>query len=259
MIRLIATDLDGTLLEPDGSMPEGVFEAIRNLDALGIRFVAASGRQLGNLKRLFAPVAERMDFICENGAINVADGEAIGVIPIPRETGLEIITDIEALGMDVLLSGRHTCYVTAENRAFSDDITYRLRNTVTVVDDLRAVPEDFLKISGHAKEGVNKAAPELLKKWGKRLTATVAGWDWFDFTVSDKGKGLRMLLERRALAREETMAFGDNFNDESMLSLVGHPYVMEHADAALKKPGFRICRKVVPILQEIVKANGCLP
>ena len=42
MIKMVATDLDGTLLEPDGTLPDGIFETIRELDALGIRFAAAS-------------------------------------------------------------------------------------------------------------------------------------------------------------------------------------------------------------------------
>ncbi len=67
MIRLIATDLDGTLLDAEGKLPDGIFDRIRALNARGIRFAAASGRQYGNLKRLFAPIARDMDFICETG------------------------------------------------------------------------------------------------------------------------------------------------------------------------------------------------
>ena len=53
MIRLIASDLDGTLLEADGKLPVGTFDAIRRLAAIGIRFAASSGRQYSNLIRLF--------------------------------------------------------------------------------------------------------------------------------------------------------------------------------------------------------------
>lgn len=258
MIKMVATDLDGTLLEPDGTLPDGIFETIRELDALGIRFAAASGRQLGNLRRLFAPVASHMAFVCENGAVNAVDGEVIGVIPIPRELGLEIITDIEEAGMNLLISGRHSCYLLAQNRAYADAIVYGLRNTVTVVDDLRAIPEPFLKISGQIDAGVEELAPIFLKKWGTRLTATISGRDWFDFTMSNKGMGMEMLMKRLDLQRGEIAAFGDNFNDESLLDLVGFPYLMEKADHALRKPGFRLCSKVLPVLREIVKAKGCL-
>ena len=62
MIRLIATDLDGTLLERDGSLPEDTFEVVRMLNEQGIRFAASSGRQYGNLVRLFAPVVRTVLF-----------------------------------------------------------------------------------------------------------------------------------------------------------------------------------------------------
>ena len=60
MIRLIASDLDGTLLDEKGRLPEGVFDLIRALNARGVRFAAASGRQYGNVKRLFFPVWREM-------------------------------------------------------------------------------------------------------------------------------------------------------------------------------------------------------
>lgn len=258
MIRMIFTDLDGTLLEPDGTLPDGIFEAVEALHALGIRFAAASGRQLGNLRRLFAPVSNMMDFVCENGAVNALEGEVIGVIPIPREMGLEMITDLENAGMNLLISGRHTTYLVADNRAYADDIVYRLRNTSTIVNDLRAIPEPFLKISGQISEGLERVAPDLLTKWKDRVTATVSGRDWFDFTLSNKGMGVGMLMKRLGLERGELAAFGDNFNDESMLDLVGHPFLMEHANPALRKPGVRLCKKVLPVLEEIISQKGLL-
>ena len=105
MVRLIATDLDGTLLEPDGTLPDGIFEVIESLNECGIRFAASSGRQYGNLARLFAPAAAQMAFSCENGAFCVLAGQEAGTIAIPNETAMEIIEDIERLHMNLLISG----------------------------------------------------------------------------------------------------------------------------------------------------------
>ena len=74
MIRLIATDLDGTLLEPDGTLPDGTYETVEKLTRRGVLFTACSGRQYANLRRLFAPVARHMAFICENGALCLYGG-----------------------------------------------------------------------------------------------------------------------------------------------------------------------------------------
>ena len=256
MIRLIATDLDGTLLERDGTLPRDIFEAIRMLEECGIRFAAASGRQYGNLARLFAPVADHMAFVCENGAFCMVDGQEAGSIAIPKETADEIIADVEALHMNLLISGKHTCYMLDQNRKYTDDITYRLRNTVTIISSVKEIAEPILKISGQIDTGVADLAPVLLAKWGSRVTATVSGRDWFDFTIANKGMGMECLMQHMGLQKEEVAAFGDNFNDESMLDLVGYPFIMETAHPALHKPQYHECRKVVPVLRAIAQTKG---
>ena len=70
MIKLVATDIDGTLFQSgEREVSEAVFVQIDRLLKKGILFAAASGRQYSNLKNLFAPKAEEMTFLCENGAI----------------------------------------------------------------------------------------------------------------------------------------------------------------------------------------------
>ncbi len=258
MIRLIATDLDGTLLEKDGWLPEDTFEVIEALNACGIRFAAASGRQYGNLVRLFASAAEKMAFVCENGAFCVVEGQEAGTIAIPHEMAMKIIADIEALQMNLLISGKHTCYMLDKNRKYTDDIVYRLRNTVTMVSSVSYITEPILKVSGQIDTGVAELAPELLQKWGKRLTATVSGRDWFDFTVANKGMGMEKLMRHMGVQKEEVAAFGDNFNDETMLDLVGHPFLMETAHPDLHKSAYHTCRKVIPVLRAIAQAKGDL-
>lgn len=256
MIRLIATDLDGTLLEEDGTLPEGIFETVEDLTRKGVLFAACSGRQYGNLRRLFAPVARHMAFICENGALCFYGGEAIGTISIADDIAREIIADIEAAGMNLLISGRHTTYMLDKNRRYTDDIVYRLRNTVTIVDSPEDIAEPMLKISGQIDEGLDRIAPKLLQKWSGRLTATVSGREWFDITAANKGMGMRMLMERAGIQKEEAAAFGDNFNDETMLDSVGYPFLMRHANPALRKPGIRLCEKELPVLRQFLEKGS---
>ena len=258
MIRLIATDLDGTLLEHDGKLPDGIFEAVFQLQKQGIFFAAASGRQYGNLIRLFAPVAEHMAFICENGAYCVVERKDAGTIPLAPDDAKEIIFDIQKRNMNVLISGKHTCYMFDQNRKYTDDIVYRLRNTVTIVSSLSDISEPILKISGQIDSGVAKVAPELIQKWGSRLTATVSGRDWFDFTLANKGMGMETLVNYLGIKKEEVAAFGDNFNDETMLDYVGSPFIMAHAHPDLHKPNYQICSKVLPVLRAIVQSEGKL-
>ena len=79
-IRVIASDFDGTILK-DGAqhVDEVYFPLIRELKSMGISFIAASGRQYANLRRLLWPVADEISYICENGAL-IAQGGRIQAI-----------------------------------------------------------------------------------------------------------------------------------------------------------------------------------
>lgn len=74
-IKLIACDLDGTLLHPGEREPRSeAFELIDELHRRGIVFMPASGRQYASLRYLFAPVADELAYVCENGALVMSGG-----------------------------------------------------------------------------------------------------------------------------------------------------------------------------------------
>lgn len=85
MIRLAVSDLDGTLLTPERRLPENTFEIIRKLKEKGIVFGAASGRQLQNLIDFFAPVADDIVIIAENGGLGWMRGELLFCNAVPPE------------------------------------------------------------------------------------------------------------------------------------------------------------------------------
>ena len=252
MIRLIATDLDGTLLTPDGKLPEEIFDLIRAFRIHGVRFAAASGRQYGNVRRLFSEEASHMDFICENGAYVTANGR-ITARWFPQEMAEAIVQDILSSGMELLVSAPETCYMLASaSKVYTDDIVYRLRNTVTVIEDPQSVCGACIKISGFHANGVADLAPKLQKKWDGILHCDIAGQNWLDFTLANKGDGIRALSEALQIPLEETAAFGDQFNDDSMLSLVGHPWIMQHAPEPLRHKGYAECSQVTDALAQIL-------
>ena len=101
--------------------------------------------------------------------------------------------------------------------------------------------------------GVTELAPPIQEKWRGRLHCDVAGLKWLDFTLANKGSGMRVLSEKLDIPLSDMAAFGDQFNDESMLELVGHPYVMAHAPKELLQKGFTPCDSVMETLKEILE------
>ena len=252
MIRLIASDLDGTLLVGKEQLPDGIFDVIRALKKKGILFAAASGRQYTNLRKLFYPVHREMAFICENGALNVIGGQRDFRL-IPPDQALEIIRDIRETGMELLVSTPYTSLLLANaDRDYLLDFFFSVRNTCTVIDDPVHYADECIKISGFQRGGLTDAAERLRVKWKDKVHAVLGGPEWLDFTVGTKGDGLLSLCGSTGISPADVMAFGDQFNDESMLDKAGHPYLMTTAPEKLKKKGYTPCECVMDVLKTLL-------
>ena len=114
-IRLICSDIDGTLLQyGKKELEDEIFEQIRELHRRGILFCPASGRQYTSLRKLFAPVADCCVFLCENGGVIYKDEQCIAKNPMRRALAEEIANDLwtrsDGQG-EVMLSGQNTAYL----------------------------------------------------------------------------------------------------------------------------------------------------
>ena len=259
MFMLIASDIDGTLIPYDKrELPWGLFPLIRRLKAAGVLFCPASGRTYHSLRPLFAPVAEDVCFLCENGAILYGPGEegsapVLGMTPIPREKGLALARDILALpGCELLLSGADSTYVCDCAPEYVTYLQEDKKCRVTVLSDLSQVSGEILKVSAYCPDGTDAPKDALGPRWG-HLGMAVAGPDWLDFTLANKGVGLRGLCEALGVKPEETMAFGDNWNDEAMLALAGQGWIMETAHPELLRRFPLHCKSVSAVLEELLK------
>ena len=96
MIKLVASDLDGTILRNGAqSVDASTIEVIDKLLSAGVLFAPASGRQIVSLKRLFEPVSDRLVYISENGALSEYKGEVIAKTAMDRKLALKIIEDVD--------------------------------------------------------------------------------------------------------------------------------------------------------------------
>ena len=91
MIRLIASDLDGTLLNSQRQLPKDFFSVIDRLNQLGVLFIAASGRSYPTLRRDFAPHSDELCFISDNGARIAEHGKILQKDPIPPQVVSQVL------------------------------------------------------------------------------------------------------------------------------------------------------------------------
>jgi len=239
MIKFIATDLDGTLLDENGELPEEIFGIIEQLNDKGILFAPASGRQYANLKRLFAPVADKVLFICENGALVKHKEETLFSAAIKNELILPAISAVRAT------SWGHVMLCCEEN-AYIDDMTSDFRaaahksyTNCKEVESLNDVigKEGACKIAVYDDTKNAEKRENFFKENVKDLKTVISGKHWCDVMSPEinKGVAIRKVRERFGFKKEELIAFGDHMNDYEMLLECGSAYITKNGYEPLKK------------------------
>ncbi len=231
--------MDGTLLPPSKIMPEETFGIIEKLYSRGVIFAPASGRQLPNLQKMFAPVLDKIAIIAENGGLGWFNGVTIYRNPTPAESvkyALDIIRGES--GLYPLLSCADCAYYESDYAPFIG-IAEKSYSSLKRADlDEIAEREKVIKIS--VWDGLPPCAEhggKILPPKIKGLRTMVSGYDWLDVSVADanKGSALEAILLRLGVEKSECMAFGDHMNDLEMLQVAAHAYVTANAFAGLKE------------------------
>lgn len=256
MIRLIASDLDGTLLHNGAQTlnPE-IFDLILALKEKGIRFAAASGRQYANLKRLFAPVANEISYIAENGSMTVHNGRILSTGEIDRSLANEIILDARTQPeCSLLFSGPEKCYVEKGNDRLFDHIKNHIGYDVILSDDLTKLSDTCLKVAICNFNGAEHSIGYFLEKYGHRIKIVTSGNIWFDFIApnANKGSGLKTLADSLGILPEECMTFGDQYNDVEMLEFTPHSYAMTNCAAGVERHASGRTSSVEAVLKQLL-------
>lgn len=238
MIKLIVSDIDGTLLEDGGNQinPE-LFSVILKLREQGIQFAAASGRQWPSIESVFEPIKEKIFYLADNGAYVGCHGRNLFLNTIDTELIRKMILDIRAAGLDVMINGPDVVYLETRDQEFVQWLVDGYKFRVCQVEDLMEVEDQFIKISAYKKSGIEEATKELRDVYGSQLKMTISGDMWMDCMAAgvNKGEAVRLLQESLDIRPEETMAFGDQLNDLEMLNQVYYSFAIGNAREEIKQ------------------------
>lgn len=240
MIRLIVTDVDGTLGPVStAEIHKDYYEVIEKLLDKGIIFGAASGRSYKALSRLFEPLSDRMLFLSDNGARCCYKGKELFSLPMSQDDSRELIKDTRSL------SGCQCVCQTGENTYFGkeDEEVYKIMRDqmhydVTMLDDLSTLTVPVLKYTVYHRCDAEKATEGYFQdKWKKTHQVACAGENYMDVMRMDanKGNGILRIQEYFQIKPEESMAFGDNINDIEMLHNCYYSYAVGDARDEVKK------------------------
>ena len=246
-IKLIATDLDGTLLDPKGQVDLPRLEKILDhLEERGIRFVIATGNEIHRVKQLLGHLTERVVLIVANGA-RIFEGNQL----LQAQTWDDDMVN-RALEFFKGRECQEQFVVTSMNGGFVKEGTVftQLENFMTPeMIELFYQRMNFVEeLESHLFGGVLKMSlvvgeersdsvlEEINQLFNGSVQAVSSGYGCIDILQSGihKAWALQELLKRWDIKAEEIMAFGDSENDVEMLQLAGIAYAMENADDKAK-------------------------
>lgn len=242
MIKLIASDMDGTLLDDEKNLPPDFFEVLERLNRNGIQFVAASGRSYPALRPVFGRYSRTLSFICDNGAFIIRNDEPQFISGLAPEKVREIVTLCHRIIPEayLVLCGKNGIYVTDRFQVRSEKELGFYYSTRTVLEDLAGVDDTIFKIAIYDENDPKKYSyPALEKIYGDSLALVVSGHLWMDIMNPgiNKGAALESIQNSLGITPAETMAFGDFYNDIDLLARAEYSYVMENANDDMKKYG----------------------
>jgi Cof subfamily protein (haloacid dehalogenase superfamily) len=258
-IRLLATDIDGTLLNPQFQISEGDLTALRRAHAAGIEIVLVTGR-----RHTFAlPIAKQLGFdlwlISSNGAVTRSlSGETFHRDMMPTETCRKVCGAMQEFrGNTVLTFDQETKGAIVLERM--DELGASIRRWLEknmeyiefVVPIEKALVTDPVQAMFCGTMVRMSAALRALEHAGMDGMVTVLRTEYpaRDLSMIDvlnagcsKGHALERWAAYRGYRREEVMAVGDNHNDVEMLEFAGHPVIMGNACEELRARGWRVTR-----------------
>ena len=246
-IKLIAIDLDGTLLDPKGQVDLPRLEKILDhLEERGIRFVIATGNEIHRVKQLLGHLTERVVLIVANGA-RIFEGNQL----LQAQTwdddmvnrALEFFKGRECQDQFVVTSmnggfvKEGTVFTQLEN-FMTPEMIELFYQRMNFVEELEShLFGGVLKMSlVVGEERSDSVLEEINQLFNGHVQAVSSGYGCIDILQAGihKAWGLQELLKRWDIKAEEIMAFGDSENDVEMLQLAGISYAMENADDKAK-------------------------
>jgi len=260
-IRLVATDMDGTLLNSKHEIHESFFPIFRKLKDHGVIFVAASGRQYFNLAKALEPVKDEVIFAAENGSYVIFKDEEIHIQAIEADIVRELVRISRPIkDTYAVICGKKKAYVESDEPEFINHLKlyferYEVVNDLTEVDD-----DQFLKFTVCDLAGSEVNSYPHFKQFENSLKVKVSGPIWLDISHKDanKGKAMDVLQKKYSVTFDQTMVFGDYLNDLEMLEKGHYSYAMANAHPDIKKIARFIAKSndengVVEVLSEITE------
>ncbi|MDK6805834.1 Cof-type HAD-IIB family hydrolase [Aerococcus sp. UMB7834] len=259
MIKLIASDIDGTLLTDQGIMSPQTHRAIHQAIAEGIEFLPVTGRGYAAAQNIIGMQGLQVPMINLNGAlVSSAQGQALSQLPLPQDQVVAMCEFLNQADVRYSLVSQDCYYTTDPDRYQAGIIRFlkdqtashqqagiptpsieldQARAFIQDIGRLKDLPQqDFLKLIFFTdQEDLRQSFREHFAG-DKLLTLSSSGRHNVEITQAkaSKGQALTKYLEEAGYQKDEVLSIGDSYNDLSMFAVTGHSYAMGNAEPAVQ-------------------------
>ncbi|HUU32522.1 MAG TPA: HAD family hydrolase [Vicinamibacterales bacterium] len=248
MTRLIAIDIDGTLLDGRGRVPDANLAALREAAARGIHLVVVTGRNYPFALQALAELPDPLTVVAYNGAVaRVRGGATLATRPLPRATARRVLAATRPWRSSALVqfdregSGQTVVDSMSWDQPNRRGYYAKIKHLVQAVDDLESacVEHDPVQVAFNGSTALMDTLVAVLRTEGLTSGASlsITAYPARDFTLVDinaagatKGSALAHVAAHYDVAQAEVFAIGDNHNDVDMLQWAGTGVVMGNAE-----------------------------
>jgi Cof subfamily protein (haloacid dehalogenase superfamily) len=276
-IRVVAIDIDGTLLDPQFQISRRNLDALRAAHQSGITIILATGRRHDYALPVVHELGIPAWLISSNGAlVRSGAGETFYADRLPASTARKLILHMDEYRPNAVLTfdrQGHDALILERNHTLNRSIARWIEKNsahihyVSPIED--ALVEDPIQAMYCGSVERMRGAQERLSQAAflDEISVLRTQYDYRDLCILDvlnrdctKGHALRRWAEHHGIPREQIMAIGDNYNDLEMLEYAGLPVIMGNASQELKQSGWRVTASnaesgVAAALEEVLQAG----
>lgn len=225
--------MDGTLLNSQKQLSEGILEYIHQQSQKGILFCVASGRQYYSLKEIFEKIHEDIIYVAENGMFILYRDQELFSHTLDKNKVKEFV-DIARSIPDTyaVVCGKKSAYYEVENEKFHTEASryYARLQYVNSLDDVLQSNDEIIKVAIWSDRGTEHHVYPHFQQI-KDYLVSVSAFDWMDIMPLgfNKGTAVRFLQDHFKISKDETLVFGDYLNDLEMMQEATYSYAMKNA------------------------------
>lgn len=236
-IKLVALDMDGTLLDSRKRIPADFSGWVKSHGE--IQTVIASGRQYQTLYNMFSDIAEHLVYVADNGGFVFRKGKLLYSNAMKKEYILWCLKQFDGkAGIHPILCGAKAAYM-KPSPGEAEDNAHMYYDSLEIVDSLEEwIEKDcIVKVAVFAENKEGEKLYRENRELPDGLASVLSGDSWVDFSNCSvsKGTAMKTIQQKINVSRDESMAFGDYLNDYELLLSCGESYAMKNAHPKLKE------------------------